>query len=626
MPKLFIHMGFHNTGCSILYKTLQKNKGAIRNCSGDVDFVSNTKSGNSSSFIQVSKGIQPGDFEYKVKPSFYSFLKEKAINEKDLIISLEHLSFLNTEEEIKALKSKLAALFDDIIVVSYIDRQDKLARLFKVQSSKVIRPGHMPSSLIFGHKEGVFPQKNKTINDYFSFYKKLMIWKKYFGSNLIVKNSDKELLKHSDVVTDFLYAIDCSLDFKNEFSNSMPDRDNFVYSNKILDLGFSQSFLKLFRKLTPVTNKMPFPSRSEALQFYSDFSKDNEGLVKEFSQNGFITFNSDFDEYPEINNTKLTMSDYEAILSITNKALKLDAYNIDKIRSKDIDFRVQYYFGEVKPLSDDFLNSLESSHYQVDKPILYWFEAYKNGTKLGGTYRKDMDSLLQKANKKSLKLPVLFGDKTLNKPLPVFVKARNVDDKNGILLKLNSGRHWKREFFKNDIPWEKKKLSLVWRGAPTGFNKLNSTDRYKFVKNYFEQYDIGFALNKPNSNIDSSLIKGKLTISEQLQYKLVVSIEGNDVATNLKWILASNSIPIMKRPTKESWLMEGLLRPYYHYLPLNNEMDNIDEIISWVFNHPNKAKEISMNGKVFMQKFLDEGTEDLIQLELLKMHQKLLVN
>ena len=61
-----------------------------------------------------------------------------------------------------------------------------------------------------------------------------------------------------------------------------------------------------------------------------------------------------------------------------------------------------------------------------------------------------------------------------------------------------------------------------------------------------------------------------LTRGQIVSHRFVLSLEGNDVATNLKWLLASSSVVVMPTPTKESWLMEGLLRPYVHYLPLNS--------------------------------------------------------
>lgn len=56
------------------------------------------------------------------------------------------------------------------------------------------------------------------------------------------------------------------------------------------------------------------------------------------------------------------------------------------------------------------------------------------------------------------------------------------------------------------------------------------------------------------------------TIREHLDYKFIMAIEGNDVASNLKWVMSSNSLAVMPRPTCETWFMEGTLIPDYHYI------------------------------------------------------------
>ncbi|MDE4959522.1 glycosyl transferase family 90, partial [Francisella tularensis subsp. holarctica] len=59
---------------------------------------------------------------------------------------------------------------------------------------------------------------------------------------------------------------------------------------------------------------------------------------------------------------------------------------------------------------------------------------------------------------------------------------------------------------------------------------------------------------------------GFLSIQDQIKYKYIVSIEGYDVATNLKWIMNSNSLCFMNKPKYETWFMEGTLIPNHHYV------------------------------------------------------------
>ena len=66
-------------------------------------------------------------------------------------------------------------------------------------------------------------------------------------------------------------------------------------------------------------------------------------------------------------------------------------------------------------------------------------------------------------------------------------------------------------------------------------------------------------------------LKKILTIREQLKYKYILSIEGNDVSSGLKWQLYSNSVVFMRKPKIVSWAMEDKLEPYVHYIPIKDD-------------------------------------------------------
>ena len=67
-------------------------------------------------------------------------------------------------------------------------------------------------------------------------------------------------------------------------------------------------------------------------------------------------------------------------------------------------------------------------------------------------------------------------------------------------------------------------------------------------------------------------IKNRLRPEHLLRYKYLISIEGNDVASNLKWLFASKCLILMPKPTCETWFCEGLLEPWVHYIPLENNL------------------------------------------------------
>lgn len=205
------------------------------------------------------------------------------------------------------------------------------------------------------------------------------------------------------------------------------------------------------------------------------------------------------------------------------------------------------------------------------------------------------------------------GEKELNDNKPYIRKARKTSDKNSVLFKLSTIRH----FFpcmtaqRDDTIWNQKKGDIIWRGATTSAKFRNT-----FVFKYYNKFDIGFSSIKQFPDL-IDYKKETVSIKEQLHYKFIVSLEGYDLASNLKWVLYSNSVPIMPKPTWDSWIMESKLEPYIHYLPLNDELDNLEELMSWAQNNDDKCHEIAKNGKMYMTQFFDHNREKDIQEKLL---------
>ena len=120
-----------------------------------------------------------------------------------------------------------------------------------------------------------------------------------------------------------------------------------------------------------------------------------------------------------------------------------------------------------------------------------------------------------------------------------------------VLLPLNTFRHFGAALMRHDsyIPWERKRSALMWRGSTTG-----SGLRREFVHGL---------VNCSRSDVDvrfSDVSQGKrwwvrsrgipliapgLSRLELLGYRYLLSLEGNDVASNLKWLIGS----MLQRPS-----------------------------------------------------------------------------
>ena len=109
-------------------------------------------------------------------------------------------------------------------------------------------------------------------------------------------------------------------------------------------------------------------------------------------------------------------------------------------------------------------------------------------------------------------------------------------------------------------------------------------------------------------------MKPKNTIREHLYYKFIIALEGNDVASNLKWVMSSNSLAVMTRPTCETWFMEGTLVPGVHYVEVKEDFSDLEEKLLYYINHPDEAQQIINQAHSYIAQFKDEKREELIQL------------
>ena len=112
--------------------------------------------------------------------------------------------------------------------------------------------------------------------------------------------------------------------------------------------------------------------------------------------------------------------------------------------------------------------------------------------------------------------------------------------------------------------------------------------------------------------------KPLITLYDHLKYKFILCIEGNDVATNLKWTMSSNSVAVMPRPRYETWFMEGRLIPNYHYIEIRDDFSNLEEKLRYYIAHPQEAKAIARHANEWVRQFLDPDRELLTALLVMR--------
>ncbi|MGR6832859.1 glycosyl transferase family 90 [Aliivibrio wodanis] len=193
---------------------------------------------------------------------------------------------------------------------------------------------------------------------------------------------------------------------------------------------------------------------------------------------------------------------------------------------------------------------------------------------------------------------------------PSFLKSRPIDGDNSasILLKLNAIRHY--NFINDSKSFTEKKDAVVWRG--TGFRP----NRRLLLSTHFNnpKCNIGRVDIKDDSEEQLGYVLPSMSIEEQLDYKFILSLEGMDVATNLKWIMSSNSLCFTPKLRYETWFMEGKLQAGVHFVEVKDDFSDLIEKMDYYTKHEDEALEIIKQANQWIEQFKDLKREKLISL------------
>lgn len=274
--------------------------------------------------------------------------------------------------------------------------------------------------------------------------------------------------------------------------------------------------------------------------------------------------------------------------------------NYDAMDKDYIDSRVNYYnqLSTVEELPNESYCIGNNSYFNKQGPSVYFFDTFE--------YTRYFPKYF-----KWIHIP---GDVNFLVDSPSIVKTRplcpdNPMYSNSIILNLDKVRHF--FFVKDNKDFLSKKKMVVFRG-----DIFNKPKRIEFIYKYINEpiFNIGDTSGK----LDESIQKNRMTKAEHLEYRYIMSLEGNDVATNLKWVMSSNSIAVMPRPTCESWFMEGRLIPNYHYIEIKDDFSDISDRIAYYNEHENEALAIIEHAHEWVEQFKDKKREDVISYLVLK--------
>lgn len=260
-----------------------------------------------------------------------------------------------------------------------------------------------------------------------------------------------------------------------------------------------------------------------------------------------------------------------------------------------IEMRVNYYnkLSKSTPLSDKALALFELKLGDIYK--VYFFDTYE----------------FTRYYAQRLKAFFVFGDVIHVPEEPAIVKSRPIhgDNINSVVMKLEKLRHFL--FVKDKKTYDSKKNMIISRGKA-----VKKPHRLKFLEMYYDHPMCDIGQVDRGNNLQFPALR--MTLAEHLNFKFIMCLEGNDVASNLKWVMSSNSLAVMTLPKYETWFMEGTLIPNYHYVLIKDDYSDLEERLNYYIEHTDEALKIIENAHEYIKQFKNKKQENLISLLVLK--------
>ena len=195
----------------------------------------------------------------------------------------------------------------------------------------------------------------------------------------------------------------------------------------------------------------------------------------------------------------------------------------------------------------------------------------------------------------------------------------------------------------DEVPFEKKYNSIVWRGRVSGTYKKDWSDfsecgfwiqsvvketnfiseddiqnvfnipRYKIVNDLYDKpnCNVKFTTNDEEyDNIENcevklkyfkKLIGDRLDMDEQKMYKYILVTPGNCYPTSLYWSMLSNSV-VFLLDTEWETILDCNLKPWVHYVPVKDYTD-LAEKFEDLQKNPEKAIEIIESAHEFLKPY-----------------------
>ncbi|MBY6186842.1 hypothetical protein KUV89_09440 [Marinobacter hydrocarbonoclasticus] len=367
--RLVIHAGLHKTATTSIQKFLLDSKEALSAC--DYALFSYEPAGELSEYGHANHWVrhygQGPSFDAEVNISWLKYLSR--IEENNVIFSSEHLSWINSYDNIEFFRRALEPFFRSVTVVFYLRRQDEQLMSHHQQGSKHYR---WCEQLYYGTRPAAYPEHTE-FDEYLDYEAKIDKWAEAFGEeNVIVRVFDRELLHNNDVISDFCQTIGLNVEVTPIFVNESRGKYETVVGHIYNEMKISHlDPLRIAILKGLQSDEKLLPTRDEAKRVYEQYRERNRNLNQRFriSERSEDLFAEDFDKYPTEADPLLYLDVLRAVLAQIHTMTWMNSGDVDALR--------------------DAANALQNTHPELARRLIVIAKGLRpTGPKINELFRK----------------------------------------------------------------------------------------------------------------------------------------------------------------------------------------------------------------------------------------------
>jgi hypothetical protein len=163
-------------------------------------------------------------------------------------------------------------------------------------------------------------------------------------------------------------------------------------------------------------------------------------------------------------------------------------------------------------------------------------------------------------------------------------------------------------------PWNERLPIAYWRGTDSNPIRLytcvmlhtNKNANLKIVlhPDYNKEKNTPLDLIIRYKNVpDHCFCVNKVPIKEHYNYKYIFIIDGACIASAHQWVFGSGSVPIIVGNPYHNYWFKHLLIPMVHYVPIQQNLSDLEEKVEWLVANDDLAKQIMLNALEFSKKY-----------------------